>query len=123
MIVKQIKNYDNFSYEADIIVTDGISEVLCYCHPAEMYKSGAPVKEILSLFAKDVMRVSSSECLIIKLAYNHYAYHLQGEVINIDEPVIRIGGLEIILDTHLAKDIKLGEFVELDVYRLNCVIN
>ena len=122
MFVKEIKNYDDFSNEADIIVTDGTYEVLCYCHPAEFYEKGSTVQEILSLFAKDIMRISDKMYEVKKLEDDYYAYHLQGEVIKIDKPIIRIGGLEIVLDSPLAKDIKLGEFIEFDVYRLNCEI-
>ncbi len=122
MHVQQIKDYDDFSNEADIIVTDGTFELLCYCYPAEIYKVGTQVQEISSLFAKDIMRVSNSDYLVIKLINDHYAYHLQGEVVETTKPIIRIGGLKIILDTPFAKDIKSGEFVELDVYRLDCAI-
>lgn len=121
MYIKQVKSYDSFSGEADIIVSDGVYELLCYYHPAENIDLGAEVKEISSLFAKDVTRAECKEYLIQK-EEGYYSYHLQGKVIDTEIPMICIGNINIELDYPIAKDIKIGDYVELKVHRLNCII-
>jgi hypothetical protein len=118
MYVKQIRDFDQCSGEADIIVSDGIYELLCYCHPLESLDIGAQVVSISSLFAEDIMRVQSEEYRIQK-SEGYYAYHLTGKIEDTKTPVVKIGDLKIILDHPLAKDIRQGEFVEFEVQRLD----
>lgn len=119
MFVHEIKEYDKFSYEADIIISDGKYSLLCYCYPTEMPKIGETIKKITSLFAKNIVKVYNNNFKIEKLI-DYYSYHLQGEVIDIVNPKIRIGNLEIDLDVPFPKDIKKSEYVELSVDRLDC---
>jgi len=119
LFVKEIRDYDKFSDEADIIISDGRHNLLCYCFPTKMPKIGQTINTITSLFAKNIMRVKDNE-FIIKKETNYYAYHLQGEVVDREIPKIRIGDIIICLDTPLPKDIKKGEYIELTVDRLDC---
>ena len=119
MFVKEIRDYDKFSNEADIIISDGRHNLLCYCFPTEMPKIGEKIKAVTSLFAKNIMRVKNNEFIIEKMT-DYYAYHLHGEVIDCKTPKICIGDIIIYLDTSLPKDIKEGEYIELSVDRLDC---
>ena len=119
MFVKGIKDYDKFSNEADVIVSDGQYDILCYCYQTSYHCIGNKVENITSLFACEIMRVDNNNFCIDKLD-TYYSYHLQGEVVNIEKPVIRIGNLYINIDSHLPKDIKKGEWIELKVERLDC---
>lgn len=121
MFLKQIKEFDCNSGEADVIVTDGTYELICYYHPAENIALGTPVKEILSLFSEGIMRVDNKDYLVSKES-DYYSYYLHGKVIDKQTPKIGIGELTIKLDKPLAKDIEEGEFVELRVSRLDCVL-
>lgn len=105
-------------HEADVIVSDGEFEILCYC----LYEPeiGSHIKEITTFFAEDIMRVQCKECVILKSNKSYYSYHLQGEVIDTDVPAVRIGGFKVNLDVSLPKDIIKGEYVEFDVCRLDC---
>ena len=119
MFVKEIKDYDILSNEADIIISDGKYELLCYCFQTEMLKKGQAIKAVKSFFAKNIMRLEANEFLIKKLE-GYYSYHLQGEVVDSKIPKIRIGNLIISLDAPLPKDIKEKEYVEFSVDRLEC---
>lgn len=121
MFVKEIKDIDKNSGEADVLVSDGRYEVMCYCHPLENKKQGAKVSEISTLFAEDIMRIDDAEYSVRKEA-GHYSYYLQGKVIGTQKPLISIGKIIIRLDKPMAKDIKQGEFVQFKVERLNCTI-
>ena len=121
MFVKEIKDYDIFSDEADIIISDGKYDLLCYCFPTEMPKKGQTIKTVTALFAKNIMRVKDNGFIIKKMT-NYYAYHLQAEVIDSSTPKICIGDIIIYLDSSLPKDIKEGEHIELSVDRLDCTL-
>ena len=119
MFVKKIVTYDAFSQEADIIVSDSIYDVLCYCHPVDNNILGAEVKEIVSLFATEIVRSDTNEYFIYK-DVQPYSYYVCGQVIDLIKPRISIGQIIIILDHPLPKDIKKGEYVELKVDRFDC---
>lgn len=120
MFVKEIKDYDKFSNEADIIISDGQYDLLCYCYPTEIPQKGERVKAVTSFLATDMMRVKD-KIFSIKKMKEYYSYHLQGEVIEMT-PKIRIGNIIICLDNTLPKDIKEGEYIEFLVERLDCNI-
>lgn len=119
MFVKAIKDYDKFSDEADIIVSDGKYDLLCYCHPTEKPIIGEPIKKITSFFAKSIMRATKPEFIIEKLK-DCYSYYLQGKLIDIASSKICIGNLIMCLDSVVPKDVKCGEFVSFFVDRLDC---
>lgn len=121
MFIKQIKEFDCNSGEADLIVSDGIYELICYYHPAENFMLGTPIREVSTLFSEDIKRVDKNEYLISK-GSDYYSYYLHGKVIDKQAPKIGIGKITINLDKPLAKDIEEGEFVELKVSRLDCYI-
>ncbi|MDR1697346.1 MAG: hypothetical protein LBR37_00275 [Erysipelotrichaceae bacterium] len=121
MFLKQIKDFDKKSGEADVIVSDGQYELICYCHPLENTKLGTIVTEISTLFADDIMRTEDNEYFIRKET-DYYSYYLHGKVLKTQTPLIAIGEITIKLDKPLAKDIKQGEFIEFRVARLNCII-
>lgn len=122
MFVKSVKDFDEVSNEATIIVSDGEYDIMCYCHLAYHYPVGTEVNTIESLLVKNIMRVETNECLITKLD-GSYAYHLQGKVTDFLNRIVCIGALKINLDDHFPCDIKAGEYVEFDVLRLDCEIN
>ena len=122
MFIKKIDSFDNYSGEADLIISDGIYELLCYCsiYQNEL-KAMSRINEIESFLCDNILRVETKEYLIIKQK-EFYSYHLQGKVLDVDKHIVCIGSIMIKLDTPLPGDIKNQEFIEFDVVRLDCSI-
>ena len=121
MYLKKVQDYDKYSNEADIVVSDGKYDLLCYCYPAQCNKIGTKVNYIIANCTTNIVRVDENIYSIQKFG-SFYQYHLQGMVFNVDVPMVKIGSIELSLDTHLPGDIKEGEFIEFDVIRLDCEI-
>ena len=120
MFIKQIEQFNG--YEADIIVSDGNHNIRCYFSsypPLKELNEGKLVQEISTLLAKDIIKVEQNRCLIQK-GKDYYAYYLQGKVIALDTPTIEIGDLTIFLDSNFPNDIAVGDYVGLEVQRLDC---
>lgn len=122
MFLKEIKEFDKHSGEADVVVSDGQYEVICYCHPFENNKIGSKITEINTLFAYEIMRIKDKRFYIQKID-DYYSYYFYGKVVNANRALISIGGIIIRLDNDLSKDIKEGEFIEFKVKRLDCIMN
>ncbi|MDR0849920.1 MAG: hypothetical protein LBN07_00335 [Christensenellaceae bacterium] len=128
MYIKKISDYDG--YTANVIVTDGTYNLICfYCGytnglDKEIHEN-IEVKEISAMFSKNIMRINKSEYLIQKKygKGEHFAYYLQGKVLDLTTPLIGIGKLTVELDSPLPKDIAQDEFIEFSVDRLDCFLD
>lgn len=123
MFIKKINHIDYDSGEADIIVSDGEYELLCYCALIQesILKNICDINEIESFLCANIRRIDTSSYLVQK-NNGYYSYHLQGAVISSSERIVCIGDIFIKLDIPLPKDICNHEFIEFDVVRLDCSI-
>lgn len=122
MFIKCIYDFDDFSGEADLIVSDGTYQLICYCSDFQKgFKTIPEVKEIDSFMCENIMRVYTDKYLIIK-EKEYYSYHLQGKVLDVEKKLIRVGNIIINLDAQIPYDINIQDFVEFDVARLDCRI-
>ena len=121
MYIKRIKDIDKFSGEADVIITDGTYELLCYYFLGGSVDVDMPIKSISALFTENIMR-SEEKRFSIERTDHYYSYHLCGCVEDVKIPKISIGKISIALDHSLQKDIEVGEYIELDVQRLDVTV-
>ena len=119
MYIKNIVHYDDFSGEADIVVTDGVHEIMCYCHPIDNPQVNQSVKSISTLYADDIMSEPNEELTAKKTDESHYSYYLVGKVINREKGLISIGKLIIEIDGYLPGDVKVGDIVKLSAVRMD----
>lgn len=117
MKIKEILNYDKEAKEADMLISDGEFEILCYAFP---FENKNPNNFTLEAFmTKDIIRVEDKSCSVIKSPDGYYAYYLRGKIINIKQRLVAIGNIIINLDDDIPKDIKNNEFIEFFVLRID----
>ena len=119
MWIKQIIKYYEGDVEADVIVTDGRFELMCYALYCE--NNVGDVDFTLTPFdCGDVMTSEVNEYRIQKLESGYYDYKLQGKLIAVEKDVgtVQIGGIIISGVRCIPKDICVGEYVEFTVIRL-----
>ena len=116
MFIKKIVNYDDFSEEASLIVSDGKNELLCYCSSFD--GNGRTIK-ITSFLCDSIIKNNSQICDYHKLL-NYYSYSLQARVVDVERRMVSVGNILIELDCDLPGDIKNGEYVSFNVMRLDC---
>lgn len=119
MYIKKILDYDDFSDEADIIVTDGIHEIMCYCHPIVNPQINQKVESICAFLADNIMTEFYEELGAKKTDESYYSYCLVGKVINMEKRLISIGELVIKVDGYFPGDINVGDVVKLTAVRMD----
>ena len=99
--------------EADILVSDGKYEILCYALP---YSAGDKEKDFtLSAFmSENVMRALKNEYSAEKTD-GYYGYKLTGRLFDLKNRLVAVGGIVIELENNIPKDIAENEFVEFEV--------
>ena len=120
MYIKKIfKSYEDYP-EADVLVSDGEFELLCY---ALFYdnKEGDTNFTLSPLMGESDIMTCDREYKIQKLDDGYYAYKLQGKLIALekDNGIVQIGSLIIHDVGWIPRDIKVGEFVEFEVMRID----
>ena len=107
MISVTIKEYDELSDEASVLITDSDISILCYApNLSQKDLTGALGWELQTLFASDIRREETQESFAERTTKSYYSYKLQGKVITSE--TLCIGTIEIKLDIPLPRDISIG---------------
>ena len=122
MKVKEVVAFDEASGEADLLLSDGERELLCFC-PLCSVKSPRDADSINAFEADGIMIADEPGFSIEKTDAGRYAYRLQGRVAATEPPAVAIGGLRVTLDQPLPGDIKQGDFVVFTALRLDCFVS
>ena len=120
MCIKKIfKCYEDYP-EADVLVSDGEYELLCY---ALFYdnQEGDTNFTLSPLRGEADIMTCDRKYKIQKLDDGYYSYKLQGKLINVEDCIgtVQIGSIIISDVSWVPRDIKIGEFIEFTVSRLD----
>lgn len=121
MKVKGI-THDEESGEADLLVSDGERDLICFC-PLCRVECPSDVDKITAFLADGIMIADEPGYVIEKGDKGYYDYRLGGKVTKTEPAEVAIGGLRVTLDRPLPGDIKPGDFVVFTVDRLDCTVN
>ena len=120
MLIKTIREYDEEAKEADVVVSDGQHEILCYAQPFENNNTSF----VLLAFDDDnIMRALKNTYVVEKSKEDHYGYKLQGKLVDLKKRLVAIGDIVIELGNGIPKDIKENEFIEFTVVRVDLIEN
>ena len=118
MHIQKIMRFDKKSKEAEVIVSDGAYEILCYAFPIDTIRIGMIVGGLSGFSCGNVVRAVRQHCAVSKLP-SYFAYHMTGIVLSKQERIVCVGGLKIRLDESIPNDISDGEYVSFEVQRLD----
>ena len=118
MHIQKIMRFDKKSKEAEVIVSDGAYEILCYAFPIDTIRIGMIVGGLSGFSCGNVVRADRQRCAVSKLP-PCFAYRMIGTVLSKRERTVCVGGLKISLDEYMPNDISDGEYVSFEVMRLD----
>ncbi|MDE7182312.1 MAG: hypothetical protein K2O41_04675 [Clostridia bacterium] len=118
MYVKKVLNYDESSTEAEVIVSDGEFEILCY---AWGFNPNCTVGFSLSAFlVTDVEKSDGRKCYAVPNSRSYFACDICGRLI--EGGKISVGSILIDVDIKdIPKDIKLNDYVKLSCTRIDFI--
>ena len=134
MHIKKVLEYD-YNY-SQYIVTDGRNDVKCVCMSVPLPNEKKPESglEITKIFAFSVEEVILKKVIeeknmrdeIIKPLFDSLGYKLKGRILDSNKAIVQVFNFEIDLEYDypdgLGDEFKNGEYVELSVDRLDCII-
>lgn len=111
MRIKNIKELCNSSSEAEVTITDGLYDVVCFSQPCT-YIKGEIIKEPLLCWHSSQIVRGVSPCKLERLS--QWSYELTGRLIDKQEGLIQVGEILIELEAgFIPGDIKNGEYISL----------
>ncbi|EAC5232747.1 hypothetical protein CSI37_08260 [Listeria monocytogenes] len=118
--VKSIHWLDEDAREADIILTDGEYNVVCFSHSCEFALNGVYNELIYCFDPINIFKLNQKEYSMEVPDDNSDFYILKGKLIDATDSIIQIGEFRIdISESDIAQDIHEGDFVELKVHRID----
>ena len=134
MHIKKVLEYD-YNY-AQYLVTDGRNDVKCVCMSVPLPNGRKPESglEITKIYAFSVEGVVINKIIeeknmrdeIIKPLFDSQGYKLKGRILDSDKSIVQVFNFEIDLEYDypdgMGFDFKNGDYVELSVDRLDCII-
>lgn len=99
MIIKDIKWVSEEALEAEVIVTDGHFELLCFSQPFKKNKGDQLSEPIYALDPYEILKLETKSSITKKLN-GTYDYLIEGKLINKESGHVRIGDLIIEIDGH-----------------------
>jgi hypothetical protein len=104
--------------EADVVITDGQFDLLCFCYPCKYEKGQIFNEYIRTLDADNIIRAENQNFEVNKLS-DHFSYQLSGKLIDKTKGIIAIGKINIEVGGYIPPDINEGEFISFSTYRLD----
>ena len=120
MQISSIKHWSNQDKEADILVTDGEYQLLCYARPFSWKECQT---EVAALYAFGCGNIVKSENCAVKISkqMDYYAYELSAEVLSKVERTVKLGQLVLHLDAALPGDVQNGDYVTFRLQRIDAI--
>lgn len=118
MKIKKVISIDIDSKEVDILITDGIYELIAYGHPIENIENQDI--SMLSGFMCENIILTDEDISINKLE-DYYSYEFIAKVISKEECIVAIGGILIKLDTPIPNDIEINMRIMFSVKRVDII--
>lgn len=118
MYIQDVLRFDKSGKEAELIVSDGAYEVLCYAYPIDAVKTGMTISGLSGFSYTNMVRAAEQRCAVSKLP-SYFAYNLTGKLISKQEGIVQVNNLKISLDAHIPNDLSDGEYISFDVLRLD----
>ena len=133
MHIKKVLEYD-YNY-AQYLVTDGRNDVKCVCMSVPLPNGRKPESglEITKIYAFSVEGVIVNKIIEeknmrdeIKKTLFDLGYKLKGRILDSNNSIVQVFNFEIDLEYDypdgMGEDFKNGDYVELSVDRLDCII-
>ncbi len=132
MKIKQILEYD-YNY-AEYIITDGKYDIVCMCLSVPLRnnkvpKIGMKIENLYALSYNDTINLkisNSNKCYIKKSPEKYFKYKLCGIVVDSINAIIQVFDFIINLQNYYPNGfdstIKISDYVEFDVDRIDCTL-
>ena len=88
---------------------------------AQPFNNDKDIFELYAVKSKNIMRALEPGSAVNKTDDGYYAYKLQGKIIDLENRIVTVGDIKIMLENSIPNDIKVNEYIEFDVLRIDFI--
>ena len=119
MFIKSVEWIDKDAQEAEIVVSDGKIDILCFSHPFTKNVGVELLEPIFCFDVTDIMITRESQ-ILVKRDGDSYRYFVRGKLFDKNEKIVKLGGLTLCIeDSYIPKDLSENNIIEFSVSRFN----
>ena len=119
MFIKTIKWVDKEAQEAEIIVSDGSIDILCFSCPFIRIINDILVDPIYCLDVQNVV-ISNEETNYVKKSNTYFGYLICGKLTDKKNKIVYLNDIKLSLEeAYIPPDIPENGFIEFNISRLN----
>lgn len=120
MFIKSIIWIDEKEKEAEVVVSDGVFEILCFSHPFTMKDNEIWDGPLNSLDVENIVYSENQNQFVKKDNNSAFGYTICGKFMGGEDNRVLIGDINISLeDAYIPSDILKGDFIEFNVMRFS----
>lgn len=117
--ISKITMISESSLEAEVLVTDGFIELVCFSQPCDFVVNKILTEPVYCFNNKNVVRFLSEKCHIEKLKES-LAYNIFGKLIDKKNYLVKVGEIVLQLEEDsIPKDILENEYVSFYCQRID----
>lgn len=117
--IKNIFLISKEAKEAEVILTDGEYELICFCQPCKK-KIGEEILEELYCFNNNSVIKAKESFYAIEKMCDPFSYYLTGKLYKKNEGIVQIGDFLLQLEENtIPNDIKESDYVTFSVARID----
>lgn len=121
MKITKIEWLSQEALEAEVAVTDGTFEVICFAHPLHYQVGSELIEPIYCYDTTNVVKSVDNEYNIEKLA-EYFAYHITGKLVDKQNGLVMVGQVLLEVDSNmLPGDIREEDFISFSCKRLDVI--
>ncbi|WP_394747812.1 hypothetical protein [Spongiimicrobium salis] len=119
VIIKEIKWISKDALEAEIIVSDGENDLLCFSHPFKMNEGDQLIDPIYAFEASKIQKLDALSFKIKKLK-GSFDYSIQGQLMNKELGIVKLGNILIdIGNDFIPSDLKNNDYISFNCERFD----
>lgn len=117
VLVKKVKWINKDIQMADVILSDGVNYIECFCSNCNILEGHIFSDIIYGIFVENIIISYKMEYVI---DIKNGGYRISGKLVDIKNSILQVGEFKIDLsDGHIPKDIKQNDWIEADVLRID----
>lgn len=117
--IKKIKWLSKEALEAEVIITDGSFNLLCFGHPFKMKEGDQLLQPLLALDPKEIKRLEDQHSEAKRLD-SAFGYLIKGRLIDKESGLVKLGDILIDVDgKFIPGDLRNDEYISFKCDRLD----
>ena len=117
--IKEINWMSEEALEAEVIITDGRFELLCFSHPFKKNKGDQLLDPLYAFEPDEIVKLETPSFRIERLS-NAFDYLIEGKLIDKESGHVKLGNIIIEIENHfIPRDFKDGDNISFKCNRLD----